>query len=130
MSIFGSILASIFPSSHPSVAAPGTPPAAGADAGSTASGTSTTAAVPMVNVEQILTDRAASNGQALNWRTSIVDLLKLLNLESSLSARKTLATELHYTGDMNDSAPMNLWLQKQVMAKLAANGGKVPAELM
>jgi hypothetical protein len=130
MSIFSSILASIFPSSHPSVAAPGTPPAAGADAGSTASGTSTTAVVPTVNVEQILTDRAASNGQTLNWRTSIVDLLKLLNLESSLSARKTLATELHYTGDMNDSAPMNLWLQKQVMAKLAANGGKVPAELM
>lgn len=130
MSIFSSILASIFPSSHPSVTAPVTPPAAGADARPTASVTSTTVAVPMVDVAQILTDRAATSGQTLNWRTSIVDLLKLLNLESSLSARKTLATELHYTGDTNDSASMNLWLQKQVMARLAANGGKVPAELL
>ena len=62
-------------------------------------------------------------------RTSIVDSMKLLGLDSSLSARKELASELHYAGDTSDSASMNLWLQKQVMAKLAANGGKVPAEL-
>ena len=67
--------------------------------------------------------------QQLNWRTSIVDLMKLINLDSSLAARKELAQELHYTGDMNDSASMNIWLHKQVMIKLAENGGNVPAEL-
>ena len=69
------------------------------------------------------------NSQQLNWRTSIVDLLKLLNLDSSLASRKELATELHYTGDQNDSASMNIWLHRQVMNKLAENGGKVPADL-
>ena len=67
--------------------------------------------------------------QQLNWRTSIVDLMKLINLDSSLTARKELALELHYTGDTNDSASMNVWLHKQVMTKLAENGGKVPDEL-
>ena len=65
----------------------------------------------------------------MNWRTSIVDLLKLLDLDSSLAARKELAQELHYTGDTGDSAAMNIWLHKQVMHKLEENGGKVPAEL-
>ncbi|MFM7779926.1 MAG: DUF3597 domain-containing protein, partial [Alphaproteobacteria bacterium] len=69
-------------------------------------------------------------GQKLNWRTSIVDLMKLLNLDSSLGARKELATELGYTGDMNDSATMNIWLHKQVMKKVAENGGTVPADLL
>lgn len=82
-----------------------------------------------VDVEQVLADMAAKNPEKLNWRTSIVDLMKLLDLDSSLNARKELASELHYTGDMSDSSSMNLWLQKQVMGKLAANGGKVPAEL-
>jgi hypothetical protein len=68
-------------------------------------------------------------GEKLDWRKSIVDLLKLIHLDSSLSARKQLAQELNYTGDMNDSASMNIWLHKQVMTKLAENGGKVPAEL-
>ena len=81
------------------------------------------------DLQQTLADMAAQNPEKLNWRTSIVDLMKLLGLDSSLNARKELASELHYTGDMSDSAAMNLWLQKQVMAKLAANGGKVPAEL-
>lgn len=72
---------------------------------------------------------AAKNPQKLNWRTSIVDLMKLLDLDSSLQNRKELARELGYTGDMNDSATMNIWLHKQVMRQLAANGGKVPAEL-
>ena len=74
-------------------------------------------------------DLAGKASQQLNWRTSIVDLMKLLNLDSSLNARKELAKELHYTGDMNDSASMNIWLHKQVMTKLAENGGNVPAEL-
>ena len=77
----------------------------------------------------ILDGKAQSAGQTLNWRTSIVDLLKLLDLDSSLASRKELAQELHYTGDTGDSASMNIWLHKQVMAKLAANGGKVPADL-
>jgi hypothetical protein len=74
-------------------------------------------------------DLAGKASQQLNWRTSIVDLMKLINLDSSLNARKELAQELHYTGDINDSASMNVWLHNQVMNKLAENGGKVPDEL-
>jgi hypothetical protein len=80
-------------------------------------------------VEAILTELAGRNKEKLDWRRSIVDLMKLLNLDSGLSARKELAKELHYTGDTNDSARMNVWLHKQVMIKLAENGGKVPDEL-
>ena len=72
---------------------------------------------------------AAKNAQKLDWRHSIVDMMKLLDMDSSLSARKELAGELHYTGDTNDSAALNVWLHKQVMQKLAQNGGKVPEEL-
>jgi hypothetical protein len=82
-----------------------------------------------VDVEAVLTELAGKAGQKLDWRHSIVDLMKLLNLDSSLSARKELAGELHYTGDTNDSAAMNIWLHKQVMKKLAENGGKVPEDL-
>jgi hypothetical protein len=82
-----------------------------------------------VDVEEILTNMQKQSGQQLNWRTSIVDLLKLLGLDSSLQSRKELAAELHYSGDTNDSASMNVWLHRQVMNKLAANGGKVPADL-
>lgn len=82
-----------------------------------------------VDVEQILNAKAKAAGQPLNWRTSIVDLMKLLDLDSSLAARKELAQELDYKGDMNDSATMNVWLHRQVMNRLAANGGKVPADL-
>jgi hypothetical protein len=82
-----------------------------------------------VDIEAILTSAAASVDYDTNWRTSIVDLMKLCGLDSSLANRKELATELGYTGDMNDSASMNIWLHKQVMNQLAANGGYVPAEL-
>ena len=82
-----------------------------------------------VDVEAVLNKLAQESGQTLNWRTSIVDLLKLLNLDSSLQARKELAQELHYTGNTEDSASMNMWLHRQVMNKLAANGGRVPADL-
>lgn len=81
-------------------------------------------------MQKILSEKAAQSGQQLNWQTSIVDLLKLLSLDSSLTARKQLANELHYSGDTNDTATMNVWLIKQVMSQLAANGGKVPASLM
>jgi hypothetical protein len=87
------------------------------------------AAMPQVDVEAVLNNMQQQSGQQLNWRTSIVDLLKLLGLDSSLQARKELAAELNYTGDTNDSASMNIWLHRQVMNKLAANGGKVPADL-
>jgi hypothetical protein len=72
---------------------------------------------------------ASQSKEKLDWQRSIVDLMKLLNLDSSIAARKRLAQELHYSGDMNDSASMNIWLHKQVMIKLAENGGQVPKEL-
>ncbi len=83
-----------------------------------------------VDMEQVLEELAAKNPQKLNWRTSIVDLMKLLGMESSLQERKALADELGYTGDKGDSAAMNIWLHKQVMRKVADNGGKVPANLL
>ena len=82
-----------------------------------------------VDVEAVLTGMAEKNPQKLDWRHSIVDLMKLLNLDSGLASRKQLADELHYTGDKEDSASMNIWLHKQVMQKLAENGGKVPDDL-
>ncbi len=82
-----------------------------------------------VDVEAVLNDLAAKADQPLNWRTSIVDLMKLLHLDSSLSARKELAKELNYSGDTDDSATMNVWLHKQVIQKLEENGGKVPDDL-
>ena len=132
MSIFSNILSKIFPPDHPAIVAAQALTAPVATATSTAPGASPStpaASLPEVDVEQVLSSLASKNSQSLNWKTSIVDLLKLLGLDSSLSSRKELATELHYGGDMNDSATMNIWLQQQVMAKLAANGGKVPADL-
>ena len=82
-----------------------------------------------VDVAAIVDKAAAAKGEKLEWRTSIVDLMKALKIDSSLTARKELAKELGYTGDTNDSASMNIWLHKQVMAKLAANGGKLPPEI-
>jgi hypothetical protein len=147
MGILSDIFHKIFPSSHPAVtqakaqapaggapaAAPGgqqnTTPQAPPQAGAQQQPQAPTAALQQVDVEAILNDKQKTAGQQLNWRTSIVDLLKLLGLDSSLQARKELAAELHYTGDTNDSASMNIWLHKQVMNKLAENGGKVPADL-
>jgi hypothetical protein len=83
-----------------------------------------------VDVEVVLTKLADRNDEDLDWRRSIVDLIKLLNPDSSLAARKQLAQELHYTGTINDTAPMNRWLHKQVMRKLAENGGRVPTDLL
>lgn len=83
-----------------------------------------------VDVEAVLEALAAKNPQKLNWRVSIVDLMKLLGMDSTLAERKELADELGFTGDMHDSAAMNIWLHKEVLRQLAANGGKVPAELL
>jgi hypothetical protein len=82
-----------------------------------------------VDVEAHLDSLAAKSDQKLNWRSSIVDLMKLLDIDSSLQNRKELARELGYTGDTGDSAAMNIWLHKQVMTRVVANGGKVPANL-
>ena len=123
MSTFRTIMGKIFPSANAS-----THPAANSTA--TAVGGAVAAVASLVDVEAILTKLAAAHAEKLNWRSSIVDLLKLLNLDSSLDSRKKLAGELNYGGDTNDSATMNIWLLKQVMQKLAENGGKVPAELL
>jgi hypothetical protein len=134
MSIFGSIMSKIFGGSE-AAAATSSPQSASAStsgpAPAMASTGSTATATPAksVDVEAVLTDLAFRSPQQLNWRTSIVDLMKLLNLDSSLNARKELAQELYYSGDINDSAAMNMWLHKHVMQKLAENGGKVPDNL-
>jgi len=89
-----------------------------------------TAAPPVVDVETVLETMAAGTKQTLDWRNSIVDLMKLVGIDSSLANRKALAQELGYTGDMNDSATMNVCLHKQVLRKLSENGGQVPANLL
>lgn len=141
MGILSNIFHKIFPSSHPaaqntSQAAPGAQqrapqPTQQPTQQPAQQPQAAPAAAPMqqVDVEAVLNNMQQQSGQQLNWRTSIVDLLKLLGLDSSLQARKELAAELNYTGDTNDSATMNIWLHRQVMNKLAANGGKVPADL-
>ena len=85
---------------------------------------------PVVDVTAILNDLAKENPEKLDWKRSIVDLMKLVGMDSGFAARKQLAAELHYSGDPNDSAAMNIWLHKEVMKKLAENGGKVPQELL
>ena len=151
MSIFGKIMGAIF--GHQASATPagggstpggstpagstpaGSTPAGSAPAGSgTPSGTASSAApasapAKTVDVAPILDKAVAAHKEKLEWRTSIVDMMKALDIDSSLAARKELAKELGYTGDTNDSASMNVWLHKQVMAKLAANGGKLPPEI-
>ena len=113
----------------PSATSPSTttqPTSASAPAATT--GQAPPASAP-VDIEPILDAAVKKNGQKLEWRNSIVDLMKALDLDSSLASRKELAAELHYTGDTDDSAAMNIWLHKALMKKLAENGGKVPAEL-
>jgi Domain of unknown function (DUF3597) len=132
MSIFGKIMGAIFGHSAAATPAGGAaaPAGGGAAAGTgTASAAPSTAPAQSVDVAAIVDKAAAAKHEKLEWRTSIVDLMKALDIDSSLAARKELAKELGYTGDTNDSASMNVWLHKQVMAKLAANGGKLPPEI-
>jgi hypothetical protein len=116
MSIFGSIMGAIF--GHGSAQAAASPTAA-----------ASAPPAQTVDVAEIVDKAAAATGEKLAWRTSIVDLMKALGLDSSLTARKQLAKELNYTGDTSDSATMNVWLHKQIMGKLAANGGKLPSDI-
>ena len=108
--------------------APTSQPAA--PASPTASAPASTAPAQSVDVAAILEKAVAGKKQKLNWRTSIVDLMKALDMESSLAERKELAAELGYTGSTSDSAKMNTWLHKALLKKLAENGGKVPADLL
>ena len=126
MSIFGKIMSAIFGSK-----AGAAPAGGGAVPGTGSAGSSSAPAAPAqsVDVAPILDKAVAAKKEKLEWRTSIVDLMKALDIDSSFTARKELAKELGYTGDSNDSASMNIWLHKQVMAKLAANGGKLPPEI-
>ena len=132
MGIFSNIMGKIFGHKPKTAPAPTPAPAAPSAPAPTAAAVAVapTAPPPVIDVTAALDDMAASAGQTLDWRHSIVDLMKLVGLESSLSERKDLADELGYTGDKGDSATMNLWLHKQVIKKLSENGGKVPAELM
>jgi hypothetical protein len=153
MSIFGSIVSAIFGSKHaagvtgaagpssartstPSPAAPSgtsassaTPAALGTSAAGAAPGAAAAKPISRADVEAILQKLAAEQREDLDWRRSIVDLMKLLKLDSGLGARKQLAQELGYTGALDGSAEMNVWLHKQVMTKLAETGGKVPDSL-
>lgn len=149
MSIFGNIMSKIWghsgsatPSNMttasgqaPAQPSAGTAPSAQTSGAAVTGSASASASSPPgssktpVDVTSVLDGLAAKNQQKLDWRHSIVDMMKLLDLDSSLTARKELATELHYSGDTSDSASMNIWLHKQVMQKLAENGGRVPDEL-
>lgn len=142
MSVLGKIMGAVFGSHVDATSGAGggtgtagapadSTPAASAPTPSTTAPASATPVAPpqSVDVAAILDKAVAAHHEKLEWRTSIVDMLKALDIDASLAARKQLAKELGYTGDSNDSASMNVWLHKQVMAKLAANGGKLPPEI-
>src|SRR6266404_2786711 len=134
MSIFGSIVSAIFGSKHATgvtAGAASSPPSSAGAAPSAATPAAAAAAKPIsrADVETILQKLAAEQREDLDWNRSIVDLMKLLKLDSGLGARKQLAQELGYTGALDGSADMNIWLHKQVMTKLAETGGKVPDSL-
>ena len=123
MSIFGTIMNAIFGSKASAT------PAGGAASGGAAAAPAS-APAQTVDVAPILDKAVAAKKEKLDWKHSIVDLMKLVGMDSSLAERKELAADRKYTGDTNDSAAMNIWLHNEVMRKLAENGGKVPAELL
>ena len=126
MGLFSNLLSKVF---GQQTAATSTPPPAAAGAPAVASSGATSPAAT-VDVTAVLDDLAAKNSETLDWRKSIVDLMKLVDMDSSLSSRKELAKDLNYTGDTSDSAKMNVWLHKEVIRKISENGGKVPKELL
>ena len=126
MGLFSNLLSKVF---GQQTAAAATPRVAQAGAPAPASSGSAPPAAT-VDVTAILDDLAAKNSEKLDWRRSIVDLMKLVGMDSSLAERKELAKELNYTGDTSDSAKMNVWLHKEVIRKISENGGKVPKELL
>ena len=142
MGLFSNLMSKIFshapaplatagtPASQPTAATQSTAAGASPAGGAAPAPSVPKPAMPVVDVAAVLDGLAAKNSEKLDWKRSIVDLMKLVGMDSSLSARKELATDLHYTGDQNDSASMNIWLHKEVLRKLSENGGKVPAELL
>lgn len=137
MSIFGSIMGKIMGNSARKQAAAenkarpaGNPATPAASAASTGSATAVATPVSSVDVAARLDEMKAEAKETLNWRESIVDLMKLVGIDSHITNRRALAHELGYTGDLNDSATMNVWLHKEVMKRLAENGGTVPAALL
>jgi hypothetical protein len=142
MGLFNTLMTKIFgastsaPSGGANRQSASTPTAstpAGSSAASTAAPASSTAGqapTQQVDVAATLNPLAAKNAEKLDWKHSIVDLMKLVGMDSSLAARKELADDLHYTGDKSDSASMNIWLHKEVLKKLSENGGHVPADLL
>jgi hypothetical protein len=132
MSISGTIMSKIFGASKTPAApasASGSTSAAASAPPAPAPGATPAAPAGSVDVAAILDALNEKHPEELDWRKSIVDLMKLVGLDSSLTARKQLAAELNYKGDTSDSESMNIWLHKQTMAKIAANGGKLPADL-
>src|SRR5712675_2299574 len=126
MTILGKVMSAIFgtkaeAASPSATAAPAAPASGGGNPASTPA--------QAIDIAPVLDKAVADKKEKLQWRTSIVDLMKALDIDSSLGARKELAKELGYTGDTSDSASMNIWLHKQVMTKFAANGGKLPADI-
>jgi hypothetical protein len=145
MSILGKIFGKIFPHANAGQAPatstaqqpagqqparPATQPQATPQTAPAGGNAAPAATMERVDIEQVLDGMAAKNSQKLNWRTSIVDLMKLVGMDSTLQERKELADELGYSGDKSDSAAMNIWLHKQVMKRMEENGGKVPANLL
>ena len=141
MSILGSIVSTIFnhgkaPATPASASTPAAPSESRAPEAPETPAAAPTSAAPAsaapsapVDIDAVLTQLAATHHERLDWKHSIVDLLKVLNLDSSLAARRELATELHFSGDEHDTAAMNIWLHREVIAELVKNGGKVPDEL-
>jgi len=134
MGLFNSLMSKIFGHATPTAtagtsAAPTTPAQPPATA-TAAAATAVAPPPPVVDVAAVLNGLAAKNPEKLDWKRSIVDLMKLVGMDSSLSARKELARDLDYTGDMNDSSSMNVWLHQEVLRKLSENGGKVPQDLL
>jgi hypothetical protein len=133
MNVFGKLMDKIFNRGEEAPKTSAAPPRGNVAPPAAPSATAPSApatATAVVDIESVLEGMAAKSGRKFNWRTSIVDLMTLVGMDSSLSERRELARELGYTGDTQDTATMNIWLHKQVMKKLAENGGKVPADLL
>ena len=131
MGLFQDLMNKIFhPATASSAGGSSEPSAQASDRAPASPSTTTTQRIAEVDVAAILDKMASENTQKLDWKHSIVDLMKLVGMDSSLSARRELAADLKYSGDTNDSAAMNIWLHKEVMKKLAENGGKVPQDLL
>ena len=131
MNLFETIIGKVFGNNaNASNPVPPQSPATPAAAATSAGFTPATSTPSAINVQDVISKMAAQKGEKLNWQTSIVDLMKVLDMDSSFESRKQLAQELKYSGDTKDSAAMNTWLHKEVMQRFAKNGGHVPPELL